>query len=349
MRTISLKLLMPKPMAIWIVLSVLSCFPLQAETGRNTYRFLNLPYTAKLSSLGGENVSVMNNQAGQIYSNPALFTKELRNSISATYVNYLSDANGGMFSYTYTKDSLNYFGFNFLFLGYGDLEGYDENGNSTGEFSAGDFAWNLVYARYLGAGIKVGLAMKPIYSHIDTYSSAGLAFDVGFNFYKPEWKFSVGMVARNFGLRFKGYYADQGRERLPWNLQVGVSKGLAHAPFRFSLTYDHLNDWQLDYERVPGVNKTIKDVRFADMLFRHLIFGVEVLIGKSFHLDVAYNHRRNREFTLSDARVINGFSFGAGFRVYKFYLDAAYAQYAPKGGNFTLSLGTSIESFKKSK
>lgn len=341
-----------------LVIAMFSMVPVRAaETGEGVYSYLNMPYNAKLAGLGGVNVSVHSDDVNQIYSNPSLFSPSLRNAISLSYVNYIADANGGMASYAYTPDSLNYFGFNFIFMGYGQFDGYDRYGMETNSFSAGDFAWNLVYARYLGANIKVGLSLKPVYSHIDTYSSFGMAFDVGANYYHPEWDFSVGYVIKNFGFRFTDYYDEQERERLPWNMQLGVSKGLVHAPFRFSVTYNHMNKWKLDYTHAKPKTSVLtvdtegekdpNDIRFADMLFRHLVFGMEVIIKKNFHIDMAYNHRRNREYTLSEARGVNGFSFGAGFKVYKFNLDAAYAQYAPSGGVFTLSLSSSIDSFKK--
>lgn len=339
-----------------VAFTLLSIESVNANAGGGVYRFLNLPFNAKLAGLGGENVSVQSDDVNQFYTNPALLSSSLNSKISLSYVNYLADANGGMASYSYALDSLNYFGFNFLFMGYGDLEGYDRYGNATEEFSAGDFAWNLVYARYLGSNFTVGLAMKPVYSHIESYSSFGLGFDVGANYYKKDWDFSVGLSVRNFGFRFTDYYDDQDTERLPWNIQLGITKGLEHAPFRFSITYDHLNDWSLDYKRPEKSNSLLSleetdrdqnEIKFADMLFRHLVFGVEVLIGKNFHFDMAYNHRRNREYALSEARGMNGFSFGAGLKVYKFNLDAAYAKYAPSGGTFTLSLSSSIDSFKK--
>ena len=93
----------------------------------------------------------------------------------------------------------------------------------------------------------------------------------------------------------------------------------------------------------PDANK----IKGGDMFFRHLIFGVDVLLGKNFYVEMAYNHRRKREFTLADSRGGNGFSFGAGLKVYAFSLDLAYSLYAPAANAFSLTLTTDIEKFKR--
>lgn len=339
------------------VLLALSClllpFMVCAESGKGVYRFLNLPYDAKLAGLGGENVSLQAADVNMIYVNPALLSADVHNHISASYLNYLEDANAASVAYSYTPDSLNYFGVSTMFLGYGELQGFDEFGNPTGKFSAGDFCLALSYARYLGANIKLGLSLKPVYSHIEDYSSFGLAVDVGFNFYNKEKNFSVGLAARNYGVQIKTYYDSDQHEELPFDLQLGLTKGLDHAPLRFSVTYDRLNDWNLDYYRqviksdLIGEEPDNDKIKWGDMFFRHLIFGVEALFGKNFYIDVAYNHRRNREYKLPESRGANGFSFGTGLKVYAFNLDFAYSQYAPAANTFTLSLTADIDKFKK--
>lgn len=324
-----------------------------AEAGKGVYRFLNFPYDAKLTGLGGENVSLQASDVNMAYVNPALLSQDVHNKVSATFVNYLDDAKAGALSYSYAMDTFSYFGASFVYMGFGKFDGYDELGNPTSEFKAGDFCLNLSYARYLGHGMKLGLSMKPIYSHIEDYASFGLGFDVGFNYYNPEKKFSVGIAARNFGVQCKKYYDSDRREEMPLNVQLGFTQGFQHAPLRISVTYDRLNDWNLDYYRdlelkqVIGEEPKSNDIKGVDMFFRHLIFGVEINIGKVFYVEAAYNHRRKREFELTDARSINGFSFGAGVKVFAFSLDAAFSQYAPAANNFTLTLSADIEKFKK--
>lgn len=339
------------------ILLALSClmvpFLVNAESGKGVYRFLSLPFDAKLSGLGGENVSLQASDVNMISVNPALLSSDAHNHVSASYLNYIEDANAASIAYSFTPDSLNYFGVTTMYLGYGDFQGYDEFGNPTGKFSAGDFCLGLVYARYLGANIKLGISAKPVYSHIEDYGSFGLAVDVGFNYFNKDKKFSAGLAARNYGVQIKSYYDSDKKEELPFNLQLGLTKELEHAPFRFSVTYDRLNDWDLDYYRqviksdVTGEEPDNNEIKWGDMFFRHLVFGVEILPGKNFYLEAAYNHRRNREYKLPESRGANGFSFGAGLKVYAFSLDFAYSQYAPAANMVTLSLTADIDKFKK--
>lgn len=338
-----------------LVLSFSLLFPcmVQAEAGKGVYGFLGFLYDAKLSGLGGENVSLQASDVNMSYVNPALLSGDVHNKISATFLNYLDDAKAGSLSYAFAKDSFNYFGAHVVFMGYGAFQGYDEFGEATSDFKATDFCAALSYARNLGHGMTLGLSAKPIYSHIESYSSFGLGFDVGFNYYNEKKLFSVGVAARNFGVQCKSYYDSGKKQRLPLDMQIGFTKGLQHAPFQFSVTYDRLNDWNLDYYRQVEVKQIIGEepeeieIKGVDMFFRHLIFGVEINLGKSFYVEAAYNHRRKREFELTDARAINGFSFGAGLKVYAFSLDAAFTQYAPAGNVFTLTLTTDIEKFRK--
>ncbi len=342
-----------KKLLLFLFSSLMLPFLVNAEAGEGVYHFLNLPYNAKLAGLGGENVSLQASDVNMAHVNPALLSSDVHNKVSATYLNYIDDANAASLAYAYTPDSLNFFGVGAFFIGYGELQGYDEYGNPTDEFKAGDFCFRMSYARYLGAGIKLGVSFKPIYSHIEDYSSFGLAVDVGFNYFNKEKLFSVGVAARNYGVQCVKYYDSDTRESLPFNLQLGLSKELTHAPFRFSVTYDRLNDWNLDYYRqvkkkdVVGEEPDDNKIKGGDMFFRHLIFGVDVLFSKNFYVEAAYNHRRKREFVLPDSRGGNGFSFGAGLKVYAFALDLAYSMYAPASNTFTLTLTTDIEKFRK--
>ncbi len=328
------------------------CFSVLGFCGSNetVYKFMNLPNSAEVAALGGTNVSLQNRDVNLIYQNPALLSGSVNRNIGINYTNYISDIGYGSAVYAQDIDSVSHWAAGLNYLSYGSFDGYTEEDIPTGDFSGGDFLLNLTYSRRLAKNIMAGISLKPIYSFIENYSSFGLAVDIGGNYYSQEHDFSVGLVFKNVGFQFDGY--SQQREKLPWDIQVGITKRLAHAPFRFSLTYVNLNRWDLSYYKETSQNSHLlpanddNKIGWGNMLFRHLIIGAEFIPSNNFNIAVAYNHRRSQEFALENARSINGFSFGVGLKVYKFALGAAYAQYAASGNTVSFSISTSLDSFK---
>jgi hypothetical protein len=330
------------------------CFSVLGFCGSDQaiYKFLNLPNSAEVSALGGVNVSLQNKDVNLVYQNPALLSGSVHKNLALNYTSYIGDIGYGSIAYAQNIDSVSHWAASLSYMNYGSSEGYDWLEVPTGDYYAGDFCLNLTYSRRLSKNIVSGITLKPIYSQIETYHSFGLAVDVGGNYYDPEHDFSVGLALKNVGVQFKDYYSDSSRS-LPWDIQLGVTKRLAHAPFRFSLTYVHLNQWNLDYYRMPLQNSNTllltdanRKIGWGDMLFRHLIIGAEFIPSNNFNLAIAYNHRRSQEYALENTKSINGFSFGAGIRVYKFALGVAYAQYAASGNTLSLSIATSLDSSK---
>lgn len=325
-----------------------------AYGGSKAYQFLTLPTSATVSALGGDNVSLHNGDISLVQQNPALLSVAPSSSISLSYFNYIADANYGCVAYGQAIDSVSWFGAGLVFMGYGSFDAYDEYDMPDGSFSASDMDLSLMYVRRLAARFTMGLSLKPVYSHIEDYSSFGLALDLGALYYSPENFFSAGLAVRNFGVQFTPY--EDERESLPWDVQVGISKKLAHAPFRFNVTYTKLNKWNLDYVKSASLYKATSsyveaeyksDVAWGDMFMRHMIIGVEFIPSKSFSVMASYNHRRHKEFAMENAGGAAGWAFGANLHVYKFALGASYAIYGPSGGVFGLSLSSCINDFRK--
>lgn len=333
------------------IFSLLGIVEAYCDGGINVYKFLSLPNSACVAALGGGNVSLKNGDLNMAFQNPSLLDNGMNNSLAINYTSYLADVNYGSLAYAKNINSYNAWAVGVTYLNYGSLDGYTEEDVPTGEFSAGDFCLVALYSRQLSDRIRAGLSLKPIYSYIDSYASFGMAVDVGACFDDTLHGFSMGLSVKNVGVQLTGYYDDDAsahRERLPWELQFGLSKRLAHAPFRISLTFTDLNRWDLDYYRSPkSLNGEEGDISWGDMFFRHLLIGLEFLPSKSFTLMASYNHRRAEEFDLTDSGSMYGFSFGGALEVYKFKLGLAYALYAAADNSLTLSLATSLDSFGK--
>ncbi len=339
--------------AVIIVLTLLIPMVTSAQKGgESTYSFLGLTNSARVAALGGEAVSLMDDDINLVFHNPALLTPGMHNNLNLNYVNYFSGVNFGYASYGYHREGIGSFAAGMHYVNYGIFDRTDELGENQGTFRASEYALNLVYARtIIDTFLTVGINMKPIYSTLESYSSLGLAFDAGLVYNNPNTHTTIGLVSKNMGLQITSYTGV--REKLPFEIQAGITQGLAHAPFRFSIIYQNLERWDLTYELEDSDNNsTIGDEVevggfdvFGDRLMRHLVFGVELLMGENFHFDLGYNYKRRQEMKVTVRPGAVGFSWGFGFRVSKFHISYGRSSYHLAGGTNHFSLTTNLSDF----
>ncbi len=330
-----------------------SCCFLNAQSGGNhAYEFLNLSVPARVASLGGSLISVKDNDLNLAIQNPSLLDSSMHNSLSISYVDYFTDIQYGYVSYSRTYKKIGSFSAGMQFLDYGDFTSASVTGEITGQFTASDYALNLGYSRPLDSMFSIGATVKTIYSTLVAYTSIGNAIDIGSIYNNKKRLLSAALVVKNLGKSWKTYYI--GHEPLPFEIQLGVSKKIAHAPFRVNLTLTHLEKWDLTFVDPaistvdPITGATIEKSKFsktADKLARHAVVGGEVLISKNFHLRFGYNYLRRQELKLASRSGIAGFSFGFGLKVYKFHLSYGYAKYNVAGGPNHFTISTNFSDF----
>ncbi len=324
-----------------------------AQTGRGVYRFLELPVSSRTAAIGGQNISLRDNDINFALLNPALLTRDTHGTIGLNAASYLADIKFGSAVYGHNFGENNFFAVGVQYVDFGEFAGYNELGQYVEDFTAKDMALYINYARSLSDNLSLGAAMKPIVSAYESYTSVGLAFDLGLN-YSTEF-LSAGLVLKNAGAQLKGYYEDekgQHREPLPFEIQLGMSKRFEHAPLRISITATNLQRWNLagydsNFDKQVGIDgiTTQKQISFLDMAFRHLIFGVEFLPTENFYVAAGYNHRRNREMSIEHFKSMAGFSFGAGVKLYKFQVGFGMTQFMAKNNAFQFSISTNLNEF----
>jgi hypothetical protein len=320
--------------------------------GESTYSFLGLTNSARVAALGGETVSLQDGDINMVFHNPALLATEMHNHLSLNYVNYFAGVNYGYASYGFARKGIGNFAAGMHYINYGTFDGTDELGEFQGTFRASEYALNLVYSRsIIDTFLTAGINLKPIFSSFENYSSLGIALDAGIVYHHPVTHTSIALVARNLGTQITTYTGT--REKLPFEIQAGITQGLEHAPFRFSITYQHLERWNLTY-RDPGNDQTgafNEEIRrsgfdiFGDRLMRHLVFGTELLLGENFHFDLGYNYKRRQEMKTVARPGMVGFSWGFGLRVSKFHIAFGRASYHLAGGTSHFSLTTNLSDF----
>ncbi len=328
---------------------------LAAQTGgNNTFEFLNLPAVARIAALGGNHISVLDNDINLSFQNPAVLNAQMKNSLSFNYAPYFADINFGYAVYGFEVKKVGMLSAGMQFINYGDFDLTDETGNKTGTFSAAEYSFNLAWSKKLHEGIQAGVTLKTVYSKLESYNATGVMADIGMHYQSPSNHFSAGLVIKNAGMQLSTY-TDGNREPLPFEIQAGFSYLMPKAPFRLSMTLTHLEKWNLGYINPDEQGKvdpltgdtTVLKVSLYEKLSRHLTPSAEILITKNFNLRLAYNFMRRRDLAFDSAKSISGLSFGIGFRVSKFHFSYSLASYNAAGSSNHFSISTNLGSFKK--
>jgi len=326
--------------------------PVPAQTGGgSTYSFLGLTNAARVAALGGDVVSLRDDDINLVFHNPALLSPGMHGNLSLNYVDYFAGVNYGYASYAHSAGGIGNFAAGMHYVNYGTFDRTDELGVSQGTFRASEYALNLFYSRsLLDSALSAGVNLKPIFSSLEQYTSFGIAVDLGLSYYISSSRTSFGLVFKNMGAQITSYTST--RESLPFEIQAGITQGLAHAPFRFIVTFQHLERWDLTYtiendeaELSGSDTETSGFDSFGDKLMRHVILGTEFLIGKNFHIDLGYDYKRRKEMKVNSHPGMVGFSMGFGFRVSKFHFTFGRSSYHLAGGTNHFSLTTNLSEF----
>ncbi|MCX6325636.1 MAG: type IX secretion system protein PorQ [Bacteroidia bacterium] len=308
--------------------------------GDNIYEFLNLTHSGLVSSLGGSNVSLPGNNLNLAYHNPALLNSGMNNSLALNYVNYFAGINYGLAMYSRSYPATGNFAAGLTYLNYGSFTGADASGNITGDFSAAEYAFSMIYSREIDSLFAVGVNFKPVLSHLENYTSFGFAFDIGAAYHNQSNLFSAGLAIKNAGYQVTTY-AGEPHQKLPFEIQAGVSQRLAHAPFRFSLTLRHLEKFDLTYQYSVSDttgNYNLLSAEFFENLMRHFVLGVELIPHKNFYLSAGYNYQRRSELQVDSNVSTVGFSWGFGINTSWMDIEFGRATYHLAGSSSHLSL-----------
>lgn len=331
-------------------------FSVNAQIGGSyTYAFLDLPNSARISALGGNANAIKDNDLSLCLVNPSLLTPKMNNQVALSFVDYFSDINYGFVSYMRDFKKIGMFDASMQFINYGKFTNADATGETYGTFTAGEYAMNIGWGRQLDSVFSIGANLKNIYSHLDTYNSYGIAVDVAGTYSSKKRQFTATLIAMNIG-RQLDYYVDGNKEPLPFEIQLGVAKKLAHTPFRFSIVVRHLEKWDLTYvdpnHPVLTVDPLTGDPipqkkfgKFLDKGMRHIVVGGELIPSKNFSLRLGYNYERRKELKVDSKSSTVGFCWGFGFRIKQFNFSYARARYHLAGSPNTITIATNLTDF----
>ena len=277
---------------------------------QTSYNFLRLPLSAHAAALGGDNITMTDDDVMMMFHNPALITGTSVGTLGLQYMNYMSGCNNVSAAYNMlVKEKWN-IGIGIDYMGYGSIRYTDADNNDMGTYNASEMAFYGTLGYELASNLAGGISLKYVYGNISSYNSMAVAVDLGLNYFLPESEWSFGIAVKNLGGQIMAY--DEKFEALPLDVQAGVSKRLIGSPVRLSATLSDLN--HLDYK-----------------FLNHLCLAAEFIISDEIYVGGGYNFRRADEMKVQEgteglsARGA-GLSFGGGINLEKIKINLAYSK-----------------------
>lgn len=329
---------------------IVACFmqSLQAQRATSVFSFLEFSPTAKLTSLAQYGTALYDVDPGLSFANPALLhpETELTAGVQHGFLKPSVQLGRAYVADRWDKHDIQWMGA-MTYSSHGDIIRADEFGNQTGTFEAKSLSIYAGVSKSVYERLQVGAALEYAQSNLAEFSSMGMVAHLGALYHLDDKQFTVGLSWKNIGWQWTPYAETS--EHIRSDLQVAISKRLAHLPFRFSFTYHDLNRWNLLYESpVDEENILILGAEEEENTFgiilnnfaRHLAVNGEFFIGKNenIRLRLGYDHQRRQELSISTWNSLAGFSFGAGVNIKGVVLDYGYASYHLAGGMHHLGL-----------
>ena len=316
---------------------------LSAQDGSNAYNFLNISSSSKLYGLGGVNISLVDDELSTSDQNPALLGSEMSGQIALNYMHYVGGSNFAGIRYAHSAGDHGAWSASVRYFGYGSMTETLPDGSIVGSFSPKDVAFGGTYSHDITDRLRGGIDIKMLYSGYADYSAFAISTDLGINYYNDESDLSLSLVAANLGGQVKRF--DQAYDRLPFDIRLGWSQSFGTFPVRFSITAWNLTKWSLPYVET-GDGSTdhepvIKD-SFKSNLFRHLVFGADLISSENFYIGLGYNYKTRTDMATYSRNMLSGFSIAAGLNVRSFSIGIALAQPHTGATTFMLNLNCNL-------
>jgi hypothetical protein len=276
--------------------------------------------SARLAGVGGSLIAVRDNDASLIMYNPSSISPKFSTTLLVGAADYFAHTGYGSAMYAQTFEKVGSFAMEMRYAGYGEFIRTDEAGYEQGTFSCNDVGLTLGWGRQLDSAFSIGANLKLMYSSYEMYSSFGLAVDVAGSYYKKKNNITLALLVKNIGGELKPFVEGK-RNWAPFDIQFAYSQRLKFIPIRYHISLHSLYKWKMGY---VGPNDPLLEVdamsgeykypskfnQGVNNFFRHINFGLDILIGKSLTIFVSYNHNQNREMRIPQKKTMAGFGYG---------------------------------------
>ena len=306
---------------VFTILLCLAALTLSAQESRTAYNFLRLPVSAHAAALGGENITLTDDDATLVFNNPSLLQNITDRTINLNMMTYMEGTVTASASFARAWGERASWGISGRYMDYGKMKETDIRGEQIGTFGARDVAIGGTVSYGLTNDISGGVTAKLAASYMGQYNSLAVLVDLGLNYRNDENELSISAVAKNLGGQVDAFEDDF--ERMPLDLQVGISKRLLNSPLRLSMTLSRLNDWEYNFGK-------------------HINLGADLLLGEQFYVAAGYNFLRASEMKISSGDGSSahgaGLSLGGGLQLERLKLHVAYGKYHVSASSLLINI-----------
>lgn len=317
-----------------------AAFLVSAQNGSTAYNFLNVTSSAKIYGLGGVNITLVDDDISVADQNPSLLGPEMSNMVGMNYMHYIGGSNFAGARYAHSAGERGAWSAGIQYFGYGSIKETTPDGQIVGSISPKDITFGGQYAHDFSDRLRGGIALKGIYSSYAEFSAFALSTDLGINYFDSDKDLSLSLVLANLGGQVKRF--NETYDRLPFDVRLGWSQSFGSFPLRFSITAWNLTKWHLPFtETGDGTSEStpvVKD-KFMSNLFRHLVFGVDLISSPNYYISLGYNYETRTDMSTYSRSFLSGFSLGAGLKVKSLGVSLAFAQ--PHSGATTFMVNLS--------
>ncbi len=301
--------------------------------GLHTFNYLQLPSSSFVNVLGPAADAAERASISNAYKNPALLHTTMRQDLEVNHTFWFAGIQSGYVAAAKTFHK-SVFAAGLQYVNYGKFETNDSYGNGTGFFTCSEYNAHLSWAKEIAPRYHFGYRTGFAASYFESDNAYAWTNTIGLLYSDTAKRFKAGLTVSNFGIitHHLGGKAIDANESLPLDIRFSVSKRLEHIPFTFYASAQHLEQFYIRYPD-PIVSTSIDGTDtigaytnkyILDNIARHLAVGGVMHFGKSFDLQLGYNHLRRKELKNIDRAGMTGFSMG--FEVKTKYAWIAYSR-----------------------
>ena len=332
---------------------ILFFFPIcvLSQSLNSSFSFLNTEISSRSLAMGGDLISIYDNDILLAQKTPSILNAHMNNELGFSFVDYFSDISLVSFNYAKYFKKIGCLSLGFISADYGNFSSTNEVGEQDLSFSASDQIINFGYARKINQKINLGFNINFLNSSYERYKSSSITSNISTTYYSSENNFNSTLLFKNIGRQIKGYTSLT--EKIPFEIQFGISKKLEHLPFRYSIVLNNLNKFDIgnDYSLNSFTNNEsgeieLVDESFAKTILRHIIISGELnLFNDNLYLRGGFNFQRRFNMTIDSYGGLVGFSFGVGMKVSKINLSYSRSSYHLSGQLNSFSFSTNLSTF----